>query len=212
VRLNVWIVSANISRTSSTEPVQEPVLDGALLRATVAFNHTIVPFELITSADRPALDQAVVNSAPGGPVVCDTDPTKGANRLWDVSRQVYVSVSKNRSFGADVGCAALNFTAFPLDNVLGNDDGSTVGESNDPYANNGQLTDTDNPSSLASRFDGAPGDWINFAHHFREFTRLRVNGTWYRISPFYEYQLDLKFNKTSNGWIPDSSSRWTFPQ
>jgi len=53
---------------------------------------------------------------------------------------------------------------------------------------------------------------MNFAHHFREFTRLRVNGIWYRISPFYEYQLDLKFNKSSNGWIPDGSSRWTFPQ
>ncbi|MDP9098856.1 MAG: hypothetical protein M3N48_07670, partial [Verrucomicrobiota bacterium] len=211
-RLNVWIVSASISRTSSTSPAEEPKLNGTFLRATVESSHTVLPAEVISAADHPALDETFVDGAPGGPVLCAKDPKKGANRDWDVSRQVYLSISKNRSFSADTGCDAQTFTVFPRDNVLGNDDGSTTGEINNPYTNDGKLVDTDNPSSLAGRFDGEAGDWIKFTHHFREFTRLRVNGIWYRISPFYNYQLDLKFNKTTSGWIPDDSSDWTFSQ
>jgi len=87
-------------------------------------------------------------------------------------------------------------------------------------------------TASAHRFRRQEGLTFEEDDLFQKFARLQIASTQYVISDpstgviaiatnwSYSlamkadgnYQLDLKFSKTSNGWIPDASSRWSFPQ
>lgn len=99
--------------------------------------------------------------------------------------------------------------SFP-DNVVGNDDSDVneQNETNNPYTDNGVLTGFDRPVRYWSNAIGNPGDVIEEDLNFREFVRLNVGSTWYRISPYYAWRADFKFKKAVNGsvWQDNGSS------
>jgi hypothetical protein len=95
---------------------------------------------------------------------------------------------------------------FPANDVEGNDDTSTGDESNDPYSNGGTLSGQDLPVMAVADRGGSDGNTFEFRMQFGEFTRLEIQGVWYRISDFYPWRCHLKFVKVGNFWINNGSS------
>jgi hypothetical protein len=95
---------------------------------------------------------------------------------------------------------------WPSDPVVGNDD-TTVDdpETNDPYANMGKLTGTDDPLYAPLHEEGANGDTLEIRFHCREFTRLEINGKWYRISDDFLWRAHFKFIKAMGKWGDNGS-------
>jgi len=54
---------------------------------------------------------------------------------------------------------------------------------------------------------GANGDTVEWRLHFIEFTRLELNGTWYRISDDFPWRLHIKMKKVAGKWTNDGSSK-----
>jgi hypothetical protein len=217
-KLNVWIVSSTITpdSTAMTQPAldQQPNINGLVYRANLSYNHTISPPEILTENDRPKLlDPNGFTPPPGGKTGCidqgtgnEIDLGLGAQLNWDVSRQFMFSKTQSSSFAFHLDCPQGKYSAFPNDNVIGNDDGSFLGETDNPEtAQNHVLVDPDNPSMVAWSIDGSPGDWAHCTMFFREFTRLCINKTWYRVSMFHNSSVNFNFLKVQQG----SVSYWT---
>jgi hypothetical protein len=69
-----------------------------------------------------------------------------------------------------------------VNDAEGNDDTHTTDETNNPYANAGQLTSRDTPGDGVVHAQGAHGDTLEIRMHFQEFARLDLGGAWRRIS------------------------------
>jgi hypothetical protein len=81
---------------------------------------------------------------------------------------------------------------------VGNDDGEVADELNkNPYDAGalGYLTDNDMPGRSVRNTEGNAGDFVRFTLLFREFTRVKIGSTWYRISPFYPWRVVFAFKK-----------------
>jgi hypothetical protein len=109
--------------------------------------------------------------------------------------------------GRPGGAGAIGTSLVPL---VGNDDAGTGDpEDNDPYTapDIGRLTGVDTPNRIMTHAKGANGDTVEWRLHFIEFTRLELNGTWYRISDDFPWRLHIKMKKVAGKWTNDGSSK-----
>ena len=74
-----------------------------------------------------------------------------------------------------------------------------------PYTGGGKLTGYDSPGVGIAHAAGVNGDTFEWRLHFKEFTRLEIDGTWFRISDDYPWRIHLKFKKAGGLWVDDSS-------
>jgi len=183
------------------------------LEAKNYFRHEISPQEIFSAADHPKLE-GTITGVPGASVCKNL--ANGADHAWDASRQVSTSYTKS-SFALTLhSCSDLNGAVYPTGddaNIVGNDDGEVADEIHrNPYdaAALGYLTDNDMPGRSVSNTEGNAGDFVRFTLLFREFTRVKIGLTWYRISPFYPWRVVFAFKKeASQGtsyWTMDSGS------
>jgi hypothetical protein len=214
--LRVWIVWATVSSpTEYAITYEEPApivtgKTGAFIKGGYGFLHTIAPAEIITDNDRPKLSEANTNDPPGDTSPLSGQPLSGgANKMWDNSRQVKSKVLKSGTIadGDFTQPPPVNVSAYPSDGVEGNDDTSVIDEINDPYANSGKLIGLDTPGVGIAHSAGANNDTFEWRLHFREFTRLEIGGTWYRISDYFPWRIHLKFKKVSGKWVNDGSNQ-----
>jgi len=212
--MRAWVVWSTITKSGDL-PIEyrEPILvaigkPGASIRGGYSFTHTISPTTIITDADRPNLSGANSNDPPGGNhFVLGTPFSGGANKKWDNSRQVRAKIvlSANIADG-DFTQPSPKETTYPANPVLGNDDSSTGDENNDPY-NNSVLKGVDRPSLGIAHSAASNGDTYEWRLHFREFTRLELEGVWHRISDDFLWRIHLKFKKDNGKWINNNSAR-----
>ena len=209
-----WVVWSTIS--SSDRPIQysEPVniggrKTGAFITGGYNFTHTISPATIISDSDRPNLAGANTVAPPGGNHWTGDPLSGGADKKWDNSRQIRAKKIN------PAGIADTDFTqppppasiSYPGDDVEGNDDRSTGDENNDPYTLGGMLLGTDSPGVGIAHSAASDDDTFEWRLHFREFTRLELNGTWERISDDYLWRIHLKFRKNIGIWVNDSSDK-----
>lgn len=212
-RLNVWVVGSAVTFDHfMPDFTSRPLLNGLQSYVRIWFNHSITPTEIFTNADRPDLTGIAT-----GPFtdVCDPNPkgqtlADGAKKLWDATRQVYTLVVQTpSSFPLSIpNCADDNYHAYPTGtnaNVIGNDD-REIDDENDIPTTAGRVTSNDSPSRVIGWDDGVSGNKIVFNLYFREFTRLKLNDTWYRIAPFHLWRVSFGFLKGAMWDIdPDTS-------
>jgi hypothetical protein len=215
--LRVWIVWATIS--ASVIPIQynEPRIVntsvGAELKGGYDFTHTIQPASIITDSNRPDfsganIEDGILISPPGGNHPVFGDPlANGADRKWDSSRQVRTKIvnPNNIPVSARAQPPISGTIAYPTNDVEGNDDRGTADETNDPYSDNGELTGADAPNEGVEHSSGVNGNTFELRLHFREFARLEIAGTWYRISDYQLWRVHLKFIRTTGVWVNNSS-------
>ena len=210
----VWVVWSTIATTDRPIQYQEPVdvggfKLGAFISGGYNFTHTIIPATIITDANRPDLTGANITAPPGGNHWTGDPLSGGANHKWDNSRQLRTKKLN------PAGIADTNFTqppppsdiSYPTDSVEGNDDRGTGDETNDPYSSGGVLTGTDAPGVGIAHAAASNGDTFEWRLHFREFTRLEIEGTWHRISDDYLWRIHLKFKKVTGKWTNDGSNK-----
>lgn len=211
--MRVWVVWVTI--TSTDLPIQHssalsgnPPGPASAVRGGYNFTHTIQPIELISDSDRPDFSGSNEVAVPAG-----THPFNGqsliggADRKWDVSRQIRFKIV-NPSQISHLDTSTANQNSFPADSpnypandVLGNDDTHTSDpENNDPYSNSGRLTGVDSPIGAICHRAGIDGDSFEYRYQFREFTRLEIEKVWMRVSDFYLWRIHLKWTKVNGGW------------
>lgn len=212
--LRVWVVWSQITSTPIAIDYRQantgsPLRPGGAIRGGYNFTHTIQPQTIITDADRPDLSGSNATSPPGGnhPIFSSDPLSGGAGKKWDNSRQIRAR-QLNPAGIADSDIAQPPFPdiSYPADDVEGNDDRGTGDENNDPYTNGGVLSGFDRPQTAVVHSAGAEDDTYEVRFHFREFTRLEIEGTWYRISDFYLWRIHMKFRKVGGLWINDGST------
>ena len=130
---------------------------------------------IITDADRPNLPGPNLSPTPGGNHPLTGAPLSGgANRKWDSSRQIKAKILNPNGLpnSAFAQPAPVAVAAFPLSDIVGNDDRTPNEETNDPYTNGGRLTGTDSPGMGIANSAGAYGNTWERRLHFREFARV----------------------------------------
>jgi hypothetical protein len=63
----------------------------------------------------------------------------------------------------------------------------------------------------ASNSDGVAGNKVVFSLIFREFTRLKLNDIWYRLSEFHLWRVNFGFVKGATGWEEDDTTTNVLP-
>jgi hypothetical protein len=207
----VWATTSSTDITISDDSVLvgNPPGIGRLIEGGYNFTHTIQPATIITDSNRPDFSGAKTTNPPGGnhPIFTNDPLSNGANKKWDNSRQIRTKLLN------PAGISNNDFTQPPLvslpnypnNEVEGNDDRSTADETNDPYASNGTLTGYDSPAYGIADRAGSDGDTYEARLHFREFVRLEIGGTWYRISDFYLWKIHFKFLRINGSWENNGS-------
>jgi hypothetical protein len=220
--LRVWVVwatitSTQIAITSFSAYTGNPSGYGAGIYGGYNFTHTIQPAEIITDSDRPNFSGAKSNNSgpPGGNNPINGQALSGgADKKWDNSRQIRFKILNPNNISASDTSFTTGFPSdftYPSDEVVGNDDTSTGAnitppeETNDPYSNNRVLTGRDAPITAICDRAGINGNTFESRLQFREFTRLEIEGTWYRISDFYLWKFHRKLKKVNGVWLNDSS-------
>ncbi len=218
--LRVWVVWATITSrdipiSSFATTIGRPPGTGFALKGGYDFTHTINPSEIITDNNRPNFSGANTIPPPGGNhPIYGTPLSGGANKKWDNSRQIRFKVFNPSNIALDDTAFAIygfpsDVLSYPTNDVEGNDDTRTTDEINDPYSQDhrGVLIGQDiNQSGLAHR-GGVDGDTFEQRNQFREFTRLEIEGTWYRISDFYLWRFHFKFLKSNGVWVDNGSDK-----
>jgi Bacterial Ig-like domain (group 2) len=213
--LRVWVVWATI--TSADVPIEyfgnvngvgSPGEVGAIIRGGYTFTHTIQPPVIITDFDRPDFSGSNTIPPPGGNHPIFGDPLSGgANKKWDNSRQIRLSnINPNGLLNGDFAQPAFPNISYPANDVEGNDDRSVGDETNDPYTNT-VLTGSDRPQTGIKHSAGIDSDTYEARLQFKEFTRLEIEGTWYRISDYYLWRIHLKFVKAGGVWTNNLSDK-----
>lgn len=219
--LRVWVVWTTITSTDiALSPISNAVVGsppGAALALQGGYNftHTINPSEIITDSNRPNFSGTNVNSPPGGNhPIYGTTLSGGANKKWDNSRQIRFKVLNPDNINVNDTAFAVygqvsDVLNFPLNDVEGNDDSTTNDERNDPYTqqDRGVLIGQDITKFGLAHRGGVNGNTYELRFQFREFTRLEIEGTWYRISDFYPWRVHYKFLKSGSVWVDDSSDK-----
>ena len=219
--LRVWVVWATI--VSVNHPIQDssncsqgigvPLTTSCFaIKGGYAFTHTINPTTIVTDSDRPDLSGAKsnANGPPGGnhPLFVNDPLTGGADKKWDSSRQMKLKILSSFTIASGDSSQPpfIDVPNYPANDVEGNDDRSVTDEVNDPYANNGVLSETDDPIYALADRAGADGDTFELRFVFQEFTRVELQGNWYRISDSYWWRTNLKFLKINGLWTNNGSS------
>ena len=213
--LRVWVVWAEITTTQVAILYHEPVAInapgtdiGASIDGGYAFTHTIQPASIITDTNRPNFSGSKTTNPPGGNHPIFGDPlADGADMKWDNSRQIRAKIiNPNNISDADrlqppVPASGIS---YPSNEVEGNDDSTNEEETNDPY-NADVLTGVDLASEGIKHTAGSNGNTFELRLHFKEFTRLEIEGTWHRISDYKLWRIHFKFKKVNGKWVNDSS-------
>jgi hypothetical protein len=203
--IRVWVVWATISNDSTDGPNVRvngflPDRFNSTVSADIAWTATIAPGEIITDSDRPDLSGLNTTDPPGSGTntLNGFDLKGGVNAKWDISRRI-----RQRYFinGVEQNVTGIRakVMAYPTDDRLGNDDGRTDEEDNDPYSENiGKLMSEDNPSQRITFDELNTGDTIELRTHFSEFARLEIQGTWHRISDFANWRFHINVVKVGD--------------
>ncbi len=228
----VWIVwstlaaDADATHTSFIDGTPLGLHDGRhptsyVRKAGIDWTATIEPAEVITDADRPALEDQARQAPPGenngvpGPGNLDT--TGSGFSGWDISRQKRRKVFKGNPPGtplAETTAADPDPFArpagFPADDVEGNDDSDCgADEDSNPYdagagvpgkGTRGTLRSNDEPSTPFDDATGADGDTFRKRIHFREFVRVQLDTTWYRCSDLGLWRFHMFAKRVAGKW------------
>ena len=217
--LRVWVVWSTITATArelAYSGVQGGTCspNGPAVRVGWGYNftHTIQPASIISDANRPNLSGGRVTAPPGTNHPITGDPLSGgATKKWDNSRQIMFKLLNSNNISINdtgfffLGTWPNTITSYPANGVEGTDDTSDGEENNDPYANGGVLTGVDEPSLSVCDRAGANGNTLEIRDHFQEFTRLELEGTWYRISDYLQWRVHLRMAKTGTFWSNNST-------
>ncbi len=220
--MHVWVVWTTAAATAI--PIAVNVTAAACsVKGGYNFTHTIAPAAIIGAAgdDVPDLTGANDGTRPV-PNVAGTDGnvyqkgvnlSGGVNAKWDSSRQARQKVINpaNIPFATNGNHNALfytNYPDWPTGNLVGNDDATANDENNNPYAgaSKGTLLGTDNPTTAPLHVEGANGNTFEIRFHCKEFTRLQINGTWFRISDDFLWRIHFKFSKAGGRWADNGSA------
>jgi len=214
-RCHVWVVSATGSVTAR-RPIA-PSVNAARTHITAGFDFSfaIQPPTIISTApgaDIPDLRGANTNPPPNVSVGDLDVPNSanslagGANHKWDVSRRIRWRVNNPAGLvdptAGDFWVSHLN---YPSDAVVGNDDAGATDETNDPYANGGNITSKDDPSEFLLQALGVNGNTFDERNHFGEFARVELDGHWYSISDYYNWRVHFEFIKAAGAWANNGS-------
>lgn len=207
-KMYVWIVWSTIA--SGNIGINSGGIAGGnfAISGGYTFQHTIQPATIITDTERPDLGGANTANPPGGQNSCGQDLINGVEKKWDSSRQIRGKFFKPA--GYPTPCENDLDLNYPASDLTGNDDASTNDEtSNNPYGSNGKLTAQDTIQRIYADNFGANGDTVELRLHFREFTRLEIDGVWYKISDFFLWRIHLKFRKLNNVWFDNGTNKAT---
>jgi hypothetical protein len=214
--MRLWVIWSTITTTDVASHgyggyTGRPAGPAFALEGGYNFTHTIDPVTIFTDADRPNLTGANTTPPPGGNHPINGGALSGgADRKWDNSRQIRFKILRPTGLShLDTGLYLYGFpsdsTNYPAD-PEGNDDTTTSDpETNDPYANPGVLTGYDLPVAAICHRAGVDGDTYEQRLQFREFTRVELEGTWYRISDYYPWKAHLRFIRVNGAWTNDNS-------
>ncbi len=180
--------------------------------------YSINPITIFTDPEKPSLATPEKEIKPALPPSVPKEDTEvyaagkdlgtGAALKWDASRQLRIKLINPNNIDLDKEIYKdeifhipmwKNYLSWP-DGVIGNDDTddeNTNDEFYDKLFTAGKIRDTDDPRAAISNDDGAVGDTVELRRHWREFARLEIGGTWYRISDFYFWRQHAKFKKVS---------------
>jgi hypothetical protein len=215
--MRVWVVwatitSADVANVSlPNAPAGNPAGPGFQLTGGYDFTHTIQPSTMITDTDRPDFSGPNLHPAPGGNHPIYGFPLSGgANKKWDNSRQMRFKLLNPNNIGVnDTAFHSFGFPSdvlnYPVSDVEGNDDAGVDGETNDPYSNGGVLTGHDEVLVNVAHRGGMDGNTFEFRPHFLEFTRLEIEGVWFRISDFYPWRFPHAFIRQNGAWVDNGS-------
>lgn len=214
-----WVVWSSLSA-----PVDIPITiidpvnisggrPGAFIRGGYDFKHTISPAALFIDPDRPDLTGTNVTLPPGGNHPLSQLPLSGgANAKWDASRQGRFKILNPNGIANSAFTWPPPVTAnYPTSPVEGNDDALPGDEFNDPDATSGllatcvsafpishsrgSLESCDSPAFGIAHDAGIAGNTWEYRVHFREFSRLELNGVWTRISDDFLWRFHMRLKK-----------------
>jgi len=204
-----WVVSAEITKSDdyplATRVVRDDTGEFTEVIGGFRFLHAIHPSTVITDTDRPSLHGSNTKSPPTVPsgevgVLAPGFLRLGARLKWDASRQIRQRIVNPD--GIDFAPAHgpgeyIDYPNYPSGDVVGNDDESTRDEDNDPYTEPdiGKLRDDDTPNGIGYSTEGVVGNSFELRLHFREFSRLELDGNWYRISAYFPWRAHFRLRK-----------------
>ena len=158
---------------------------GGMIGIKAGIDHTfkIDPDEVITDADRPALDGPPTAALPGAAlrhVASGSSLGGGTAKKWDVSRQVRVRVLNPRLYRpAELSpinplghlwngqpAADTMPENYPANTALGNDDSNSCDETNNPYENCGIAHIRRQPADRDAQHDRRRWQYLRNAHPF----------------------------------------------
>jgi len=214
--MRVWVIWSTITTTDIPSRgynamTGNPAGPAFVLEGGYNFTHTIAPETIFTDTDKPNLRGASTAPPTGNHPISGAPLSGGVNAKWDGSRQIRFKFL--RPAGLNPNDTGMLSTGFPNDllnypaDPEGNDDSETRfdREVNDPYTNTAVLTGLDFPVAAICHRAGVDGDTYEQRLQFREFTRVELAGTWYRISDYYLWKAHLRFIRVNGAWTNDNS-------
>jgi hypothetical protein len=211
----LWSVFARIRATAGPTATFVGTGNAGVPGATAGFAATIFPNRLLVASDRPRLDGGRDTPPPGGTHIPSGDPlADGADRHWDFSRKSRTRLLNPDGIALNTlvvpgDTAAQNiFAAAPWDYPAtweeGNDDRSTLDESNDPYG--GAMTSADRVTLQLSHGGGVDGNTFERRLHFLEFVRLEIARTWWVVSHMFPWRVHERARKQAGQWVDDGTT------
>ena len=217
----VWVIWSRITVTATRNPTTPASAGSLAITAGIDHSFAIDPAAIITDADRPALNGARTAPVPGAAlthVVSGNTLANGATNKWDASRQIRMKILNPHLYTvaqlppvaghmwAGQPVATATPENYPANGALGNDDTHTGDETNDPYANGGVCTATDDPLMLLAHSTGSNGDTFETRFQFHEFLRVNLDSQWYRASDFSLWRFHARFRRVSGAWTNNGST------
>jgi hypothetical protein len=222
-QMDVWVVWVEIKpKDKPNAPTWwqsvDTMPDGTQLLAPVAFaawkfEGIVHPASMVSNAanaEIPDLKGAPKTDTPevGKQHTFDGSTFIRPENKWDMSRQIRVKVrAPNIGSGefdstwpnlfSGLPSASIMKESYPTNTLYGNDDsGGQPNEYTNPYNNSGKLGDYDRPLIHGPNHDRpATGSTYEMRWQFREFSRLEINGKWYRVSDWFLWRLHMKATK-----------------
>ena len=220
----VWVIWATSTVTCLRQShLVVPAPGMSAITAGIDHTFRVLPPQIITDADRPALDGPPTAPVPGAAlrhVASGNFLRGGAAKKWDASRRIRVRILNPRLYTVPqlppidpLGhlwngqpTADTIPENFPADTALGNDDSNTCDETNNPYENCGLVTSIDNPKIPMRNSTGGDGDMFDLRMHFGEFLRVNLGTKWYRASDFSPWRFHPRFRRAGGVWTDNGST------
>jgi len=212
-RCVAWVVWAATDIGATRTIVVQPSSSSCPIYGGYTFHHTISPDSILdTTEDVPNLSTAHSNP----PAVPNEEGVMykgqvlegGVTARWDISRDARQKIinPSNIPFTTDGLHGAFSYTSYlnwPTESAAGNDDPFAAYEDNNPYEDpdQGKLTAIDHPLLRPWNCEGSVGDTFEKRLHCKEFSRLQIGSTWYRISSSQAWRIHFKFKKEATGTV-----------